>query len=76
MLTQGTSDVVGVPDLDALVAHLGATRPTVPPATDRITTADGLRRVAQRVSTSSSTPTRSPARSRAAVRMLLRTGSR
>ncbi len=37
LLTQGTSDVVGVPDLDALVAHLGATRPTAPPATDRIT---------------------------------------
>lgn len=36
VLTQGTNDVVGGPDLDALVAHLGATRPTAPPAVDRI----------------------------------------
>ena len=37
VLTQGANDVVGGPDLDALVAYLGATRPTAAPATDRIT---------------------------------------
>ena len=37
VLTQGTNDVVGGPDLDALVAYFGANRPTAPPATDRIT---------------------------------------
>jgi 5'-nucleotidase len=37
VLTQGTNDVVGVQDLDALVAHLAGNRPTAPPATDRIT---------------------------------------
>ena len=37
VLTQGTNDVVGGPDLDALVAYLAANRPTAPPATDRIT---------------------------------------
>jgi 5'-nucleotidase len=39
VLTQGTNDVVGGPDVDALVAYLGANRPTAPPPTDRITTA-------------------------------------
>jgi 5'-nucleotidase len=37
VLTRATNDVVGVQDLDALVAYLGADRPTAPPATDRIT---------------------------------------
>jgi 5'-nucleotidase len=37
VLSQGTNDVVGGPDLDALVAYLGVTRPTASPATDRIT---------------------------------------
>jgi 5'-nucleotidase len=39
VLTRATNDVVGVQDLDALVAYLGANRPTAPPATDRITVA-------------------------------------
>ena len=37
VLTQGTNEVVGGPDLDALVSYFGANRPTAPPATDRIT---------------------------------------
>ncbi|WP_219414606.1 bifunctional metallophosphatase/5'-nucleotidase [Pseudonocardia nigra] len=37
VLTQGTNEVVGGPDLDAFTAYLTANRPTAPPATDRIT---------------------------------------
>jgi 5'-nucleotidase len=37
VLTQGTNEVVGGPDLDALTSYFGANRPTAPPATDRIT---------------------------------------
>ena len=37
VLTQGTNEVVGGPDLDALIGYFGANRPTAPPATDRIT---------------------------------------
>ncbi|MHA6616159.1 bifunctional metallophosphatase/5'-nucleotidase [Pseudonocardia sp. DLS-67] len=36
VLTQGTNDVVGGADVDALAAYLGAHRPVAPPATDRI----------------------------------------
>ena len=39
VLTQGTDEVVGGPDLDALIGYFGANRPTAPPATDRITNA-------------------------------------
>jgi 5'-nucleotidase len=37
VLTQGTNDVVGGADVDALTAYLGANRPVAPPATGRIT---------------------------------------
>ena len=37
VLTRATNEVVGGPDLDALVSYFGANRPTAPPATDRIT---------------------------------------
>jgi 5'-nucleotidase len=37
VLTEGTNEVVGGPDLDAFTAYLTANRPTAPPATDRIT---------------------------------------
>jgi 5'-nucleotidase len=36
VLTEGTNDVVGGADVDALAAYLGANRPVAPPATDRI----------------------------------------